>query len=73
MISQKKGKCGGESEYTTDSLTKTSSALEFSPLSEVRNPKFKILQILALTRPPQWVTTDTTVFYEPLKLVSSSL
>ena len=70
MISQRKGKCGGESEYTTDSLKNTSSPLNFSPLSQVRYSKFKILHILALARPPQWATTDTTVFYEPLELVS---
>ena len=35
MISQKRGKCGGESENTPDSLKATPSSLEFPQLSQV--------------------------------------
>lgn len=65
IISQRRGKSGGESEKTTDSLKNTPSSLKFKPrqFSQVGTPNFKIFQILALARPPQCATTDVTAFY----------
>lgn len=61
IISQRRGKCGGESEKTTDSLKNTPSSLKIKP--QVGTPNFKILQILVLVRPPQCATSDVTTFY----------
>ena len=65
IISQRRGKCGGESEKTTDSLKNTPSSLKFKPrqFSQVGTPNFKIFRILALARPPKCATTDVTAFY----------
>lgn len=52
MISQRRGKCRGESENTPGSSKETPSSLEFPRLSQVGIPNFKILQILALARRP---------------------
>ena len=66
MISQSKGKrkltYGGESENTGDPMKNTSSSSKFPSLSQVRTAKFKILQILTLSHPPQYATTDATAF-----------
>lgn len=65
VISQRRGKCGGESETTEDSLKNTPSSLKFKhrQFSKVGTPNFKIFQILALARPPQCASTDVTAFY----------
>lgn len=51
MISQRGGKCRGESENTPGSSKETPSSVD-PWLSQVGTPNFKILQILALARRP---------------------